>query len=82
MTRARDTTCFLDPFCTPHYSIAPPPETCVAPEVNGIPSCFFARTMAKKDDAMMKKDAMCDDMMKKNAMMKKPDAMAADPMKK
>jgi hypothetical protein len=29
----------------------------------------------KKDDAMMKKDAMCSDMMKKDGMMKKDDAM-------
>jgi hypothetical protein len=42
----------------------------------------------KKDDATMKKDAMCADMMKKDGMMKKDDAMmkkdgmAAEPMKK
>ena len=36
--------------------------------------------MAKKDDAMMKKDAACADMMKKDGMMKSP--MASEPMKK
>jgi hypothetical protein len=35
----------------------------------------------KKDDAMMKKDAMCADMMKKDGGMKK-DGMSGDPMKK
>jgi hypothetical protein len=35
----------------------------------------------KKDDAMMKKDAMCADMMKKEGAMKK-DGMPAEPMKK
>jgi rRNA pseudouridine-1189 N-methylase Emg1 (Nep1/Mra1 family) len=41
----------------------------------------------KKDDASMKMDAMCADMMKKDAMKKddammKKDGMASDPMKK
>ncbi len=41
-------------------------------------------TMAKKDDAMMKKDAACDAMMKKDEMMKKDGAMMKkdEPMKK
>ena len=44
--------------------------------------------MAKKDDAMMKKDAACAEMMKKDGMMKKDDGMmkkdgmAHEPMKK
>lgn len=38
----------------------------------------------KKDDAMMKKDAICADMMKKDGMMRKDDAMMKkdEPMKK
>ena len=41
-------------------------------------------TMAKRDDAMMKKDAACADMMKKGEMMKKDGAMMKkdEPMKK
>lgn len=41
-------------------------------------------TMAKKDDAMMKKDAACAEMLKKDAMMKKDGAMMKkdEPMKK
>ncbi len=35
----------------------------------------------KKDDAMMKKDTMCDDMMKKDGAMS-PGMMASQPMKK
>jgi len=41
----------------------------------------MAKDNMKKDDAAMKKDAMCTEMMNKDAMMKK-DGMAADPMKK
>lgn len=37
----------------------------------------------KKDDAMMKRDTMCTDMMKKDGMMMKKDGMAAsEPMMK
>jgi|KBSMisStaDraftv2_1062788.scaffolds.fasta_scaffold10878_6 hypothetical protein len=41
-------------------------------------------TMTKKDDAMMKKDAACDEMVKKDEMMKKDGAMMKkdEPMKK
>jgi len=41
-------------------------------------------TMAKKDDAMMKKDAACAEMVKKDEMMKKDGAMMKkdEPMKK
>ncbi len=38
--------------------------------------------MKKEDDAAVKKDAMCADMMKKDDAMMKKDSMAPDPMKK